>query len=568
MPLKPLYGKTPLTELKALPLRPGQVKLEDNRIRQVYALVMEHAKDNRALWESAYRLGMALRDKEGCEQVSAWMNQALENQAEDGELSLPVPEGLRVMRAAWAMYAAKPDRAVLESMMRWCAWLSSHWDDVEKCAEIRVRSGDLMEFLCNLYRVTGRKGLTALCEKLRQLSMDWSGALHTFSVQQGAKKALDRKALEEGMAREAGDEAGFYTRQYLLCHGETLADGARSCLASTVFSGNGAENRAAKDGWEKISRWHGAVCGGVTSDEMLGGLSSACAVDVACLGAWAEAFAMQLAVDEKASWAAGALEKMLENGLSAAMVGNSLLPFQRVNGLAANCGTKDCFHVHEGNAQAMRALTRLSRAWTAVAECAVTQTVNGVRVNLYLPGKYSVKVNGTAMELEIAGNNGEYVLGVQAKEDVQAEIALMVPAWTDDAYIRVNEDGADEGKPGEYLALNRVWRNGDRVQVSFEETLRVAEGYHQGAAVYCGPKLMAYAPADDRWAVALCGAPEKKDGKVVVPVAHVPGWKCTGKVPAELPVRPQTEGEPFEAVLTPYAETPCRLALLPRSAKA
>ena len=568
MPLKPIYGKTPLTEMTTLMLRPGQVRMTDERLRELYALCRAHGEARPALWESAFRLAAAVAEDVSKEPVAGWIASALERQEDSGALPLPLMDALAVMRAAWAMYEASPERALLERLMGWCGWLSANWEEAEGCAELRVRPADLMGLLCGLYRVTGKKGLLKLCERLRYAGMDWSGILHTFAVQRPMRRVIGAAELEEGLAAEDGSESGFYTRQYLTCHGETLADGARASLMSAVFSGNGPEATAAVVGWEKISRWHGAMCGGVTADETLGGASPSCAVDAACLGAWAEAFAAQLEADG-ACWACDALEQLTVNGLSAAVQEGQLIPFQRVNGLQEQCGTEDCYRVHEAEEQEARALVRLARGWSAVAYAAMTVCPAGIHVNLYLPGSYAVKLAGETARLEIAGAAGEYTVTLAVKQPVKATLSLMVPAWAENARIRVNGEGAKAGHPGSRLALERTWQSGDTVHVSLARTLRVKEGYHQSAAVFYGPELMAY-PANEEaaWAVALCGAPVVRDGRVMAALARVSSWKAENGVPEDLPVRPKVKGAAFEAVLTPYAQTPCRVALLPRSAEA
>ncbi len=568
MPLKPIYGKTPLTEMKALPLYPGQVHVKNEHVMAVNTMLKGVAEEDRTLWASALKLAYALRDVTGQTKLAARIHAALADQKENGELPMSLTDALQVINAAWVLYEVKPDKQLLESMMRWCAYLAANWEQVEACTAIRTGTADLMALLCNLYRVTGRKGLTTLCEKLRQMSIDWSGALHTFSVQRPMKKIMDRKTLDEGMAAEEGNGAGFYTRQYLLCHGETLADGARTCLESSVYSGNGPESRAAKVGWEKISRWHGAVCGGVTADETLAGLSASAGVDAASLGAWAETFAKQLEIDPDSAWAATELEKLLENGMPAAVLGDKVIAFQRCNSLAADCGTKDLYRVGHASLQKPRALARLARGWAAAVEHAVMVTPDGARINLYLQGSYSMKLNGQMVKLLLEGADGHYTITLEMKEDVKAALALMIPAWTKDACVQVNDEGGDEGHPGTYLTLERTWKNGDCIHASYEPALFVTESYHQSAVVHYGAKVMTYVPEDDRWAVALKDAPALKDGKVVAQLVPVQGWKAANAVPGDVPVRPAAEGAAFEAELVPYGETAARLAMLPQVGKA
>lgn len=555
MPLKPIYEKSPLVALKELPLRPGQVRVVNEKMDQLYALACG-CIDQPMMWEGLFRLACVLKAKPMEEAVAEKINAALAQQGEDGGLPMEVDASVAVMRAALAMYELDAKRPLLEKLVAWCAWLAENWDAVLSCAAVRTHAADLMELLQTLYRVTGKKAILSLCDKLRQQAMDWSGILHTFAVQRPMNRVTAWKDMEAGLEAEEGSEAGFYTRQYLTCHGESLADGLRSATLNGLFSGNGMELSAAKTGWEKISRYHGAVCGGVTADETIGGRSPACAVDAASLGAWAEAFA---GVDSEETWAYEAIEILLANGLPAALNGDKLIPFQRVNGLAANCGTKDCYHVHEGDEQVLRALNRLCRGWAKAASSAVTVSAKGLSVNLYMPGRYAVPMADGACVVTITDG----VVKFSAKKTVKATLRLRVPAWTEDACITVNDEGGMEGHAGSWLTIDRTWQDGDVVKVDFAKAIRVGSGHHQSACVRYGAQVMAYVPTEELWNVALCGEPVLEDGRVFAQVKRVPDWRKRGSLPADLPVLPHAEGECVKVELVPYAEAPCRIALFP-----
>ena len=565
MPLKPIFDKAPLISLTDLPLRPGQVRVKHEKMEQLYADVTALAEKQPLAWEGAFRLACLVRVKPMEEPCAAWIRAALDCQGEDGGLPLNVRDAVAVMRAALAMYELDARRPLLEKLVSWCGWAAAHWEDVLAENAVRTRPADLMELWQALYRVTGKKALLALCDRLRQQAMDWSGVLHTFAVQRPMTRVTPWEDMEAGMEAEGGSEAGFYTRQYLTCHGESLADGMRSAALNGQFSGNGQELSAPRIGWEKISRYHGAVCGGISADETIGGASPSCGVDAAALGAWAEALA---GLDGESTWAWEALETLWVNGLPAATQGGHTVPYQRVNSLAVNCGTRDCYHVHEGSEQALRVLSRLSRGMAKAAFCAVTARPDGMSVNLYQPGRYAVPTPGGAVLMNIEGGEGRYTLTLQTKQDVRAILRLRIPAWAENACITVNDEGGEEGRPHTWLTLTRTWHNGDRIQVELPRSLSVSEGHHQSACIRYGAEVMAYVPAEDKWAVALCGEPELVDGQVVAPLRHVPAWHKRGSVPADLPVLPDTDGEIMRAVLTPYAEAPCCIALFPRGTKA
>lgn len=566
MPLKPIYEKAPLTRPASLPLRAGQAKMEREDGKRLYDLACQ-AKDAPALWEGAYRLACAVTDKPAREPCAAWIASALSAQREDGALDLAWADAVAVMRAAYAMYEQDAERGLLERMLRWCACLAARWDEAMAQSGIPAHPADLMGLLLDIYRVSGKAAILKLCERLSRQGLDWCGVLKTFSVERPMRRITPWEDMEAGLAAEGGDQAGFYTRQYLTCHAESLADGMRYAAEIAALTGGGRALEAGKTGWEKLTRWHGAVCGGVTGDETLAGTSPASAVDAASLGAWAEALGAQGAMMRDA-WAFDALEILAENGLPAALCGDKLIPFERVNGLSANCAVRDCYHVHDGGEQAPRALKRLTRGYAALSQSAVTTRETGADVNLYLTGSYALRLGGSPALLSIAGKDGEYVVRVGLRGEETATLALRIPSWTEDAFIRVNDEGGLEGHAGQWLEISRAWRRGDRITVSFARRAQVKEGHHQGAAVMYGATLMAYPASREDWAVALCGEPQVREGRVYAALRRVPAWRMSGPVPADIPVLPRGEGEPFEAELRPYAETPCRIALFPREGKA
>lgn len=554
MPLKPIYDKAPLVALKEIPLRPGQVRVNHAKAEQLYAMAGV-CLEQPAMWEGLFRLACALKAKPMEEPVAKKILQAMEGQPAQME------ETVAIMRAALAVYEYDAKRPLLERLAAWCGWLAENWEQVIACNAIRVHPADLMELLLAMYRVTGKKAILSLCERLRQQGMDWSGILHTFAVQRPMNRVTFWKDMEAGLEAENASEAGFYTRQYLTCHGESLADGVRSALQNGLFSGNGQEISAPKAGWEKLSRYHGAVCGGITADETIGGRSPSCGVDAASLGAWAEVLS---ACDTEETWAYEAVETLLENGLPATLNGDKLIPYQRVNSLAENCGTKDCYHVHEGNEQVLRALNRLCRGYARAISSAVTVGPQGLSINQYIEGRYAVPMAGGAWVVTI----GTGKVSISMKQPGKAAVRLRIPGWTKDACITVNDEGGYEGQAGTWLTLERTWQDGDSIMVDFPKAITVSDGYHQSLCVRYGAKVLAYAPTSDGWNVALCATPVIEKGQVVAEVRRVPSWRKSGSIPGDLPVLPATEGAAFRVALIPYDEAPCRIALFPKGENA
>ena len=556
MPLKPIFDKAPLTAMTRQPLRAGLVRAESPAMTKLYALA---AMANRPCdLEGTFRLACIVSAKPGEEPVAARIRALLATQRDDGSFAASFKESVAILRAAWALYEYEARKPLLDHIARWCAYAVKNWDTLMADDDIWVYSADLMELLENLYRVTGKAAVLTLCERVAEQTMGWSSVLNTISSQRPTSKSVTREELDAGLTRENGSREGYYTHFYYANHAESLADGARSTMAKGWYSGSATELNATRNGWERLTRHHGAICGGLTSDELLEGTSPSAAVSTAALGAWAEALC-SAAMGDKADWAFDALERMAYNAMPACLADDRLLAFQRVNSLSVGNADEGCFYISADHGD--RALTRLVRGYAALASSAVTAAADGANVMLYMPGRYAVPVEDELLILTVSASSKGATVTAHCKKEMKAVVRLRMPAWSRNTEVALN--GADnhaEVKNG-MMAFERVWHDGDVITLTFEQTLSVMDGHHQGKYVLRGPILMAL-PAEGEWQQAFVSA-AAEDGRVAAKLDPVKEWKSKDGVPADLPVLPETAGAPAVHSLAPYAKTPARIALFP-----
>lgn len=557
MPLKPIFDKAPLTAMTSHPLRAGLVRMETAVMNKLYAMTAM-ANDPGAL-EGTFRLACIVSAKPGEEPVAAKIRAMLSTQKEDGAFMLSFKDSVAVLRAGWALYEYEARKPLLDHIARWCAFAVQHWDDLMADDDIWAYSADLLELLENLYRVTGKSAVLTLCERVATQTMGWSGVLNTISSQRPTSRSVTREELENGLSKENGSREGYYTHFCRTNHAEFLADGARSTMAKGWYSGSATELNATRNGWERLSRHHGAVCGGLTSDELLEGTSPAEAISTAALGAWAEALCAA-AMGEKADWAYNALERMAFNAMPACVNGDQLLAFQKVNTQTAEPSDAACFFTSADHAD--RALARLVRGYAALASAVITAQEDGACINLYMPGRYAVPVEDDLLIFTVKASSTGANITVHTKQETEATVRLRMPAWSRSTEVTVNgSDNHEEVKNG-MIAFDRTWHDGDVIALTFEQTLNVEDGHHQGKYVLRGPILMALPVEGDNWKKAFVSA-VNEDNRVTATLDTVKEWKVKGDVPADVPVLPETAGEPALHILTPYAKTPARIALFP-----
>lgn len=565
MPLKPIFDKAPLTAMTCQALRPGMVRSEHLKLKHLAALLADDTTPQ-AL-EPAFRLACLLQADPDQSAAAAAIRRTLAAQKEDGSFDMPLCDAVAALRACWALYEYEARKPLLEHIARWCTWAVQNWEAIVEDDALWANPADLLELLEHLYRVTGKAAILSMVNRMSKQSMNWAGVLNTISMQRPTMREIEREELDARLADvNADNREGYYQRFVRVNSPEMLADGARASLARGWISGSATELNATRTGWEKLQRHHGAVCGGLTSDELLEGTSPSAAVSSAAVGAWAEALCSAATV-RQGDWAFDAVERIALNAMPDCICEDGVRPFQRVNALQENPGEQDCFFVTAGHAR--RALYRMARGCAAVAAAAVMARQDGFAVNMFIPGRYQVPVGDAALMLTLRMVSGECTIQVSCKQPVKAIARLRVPAWTRNTEITINGVESDAGRDASAacMTIERTWNDGDVIAVTLEESLRVEEGHHQGRYVLRGARVMCL-PVENEWAYALVSVTEGEEG-IEALVDRVAGWKSKGCVPADVPVLPAPSGDaPVRVKLVPYAGAGARIAFFPGRSKA
>lgn len=166
----------------------------------------------------------------------------------------------------------------------------------------------------------------------------------------------------------------------------------------------------------------------------------------------------------------------------------------------------------------------LTPAW------AIMNSPDGPVVNLYAPIRLSTKLaDGTPLEITQTTDYpiaDRATLTVNPAKPSRFTLRLRVPAWSQKTDLRVN-DRPVPCRPGQYAALTREWKPGDRVTIQFDMRGRAVAAPNNPAqlAVMRGPIVLALdnrlaQPTDLDVAVRLIADP---DGHVqLTPIANKP----------------------------------------------
>lgn len=565
MPQKAVLSRLPLMDARYSALSRGQVRTDARELAELYQALAKEENDP-VTWEALFSLACLTTAHPMEEAVSGRILNAM-GKTENGAFPVETDQQLPAARAVLAVYEYTATREILKRLAAWCRWLEADWDKVQNRRWVRVQSADLMEFLVRFYRITGLKAMLRLCAKLRSAAMDWTTILHSFQRRSILNRDEMEPEAEALFSKEEYPEIDLFATQYLAGHAELLADGVRYTAFSAMYSGNGQEITAGEKGWEYMKKYHTAACGGTTGDVFLAGSGTEKGIHPAATAAWAEALTAQARLNANPRMMTD-LVRLVYNALADCL--NQPGTACRVVNIQDAAGKVFCFDPEKDPARDTRILARLARAAALVWQNAIGVSAEGIQLNYLLPGRYMVSTGGENAVL-LAERDALHIrcrqpagmtLDVFCAGTETAEIALQCGNGPE----KPAETGEMTARGGGMLRIRRTWDNLDTLVFHQKEKIYTEETHHRGLCIMIRNRVMALNVQDAEYRYAACGAPFIRNGQAFVPVQRIARWPAKDGIPTDIPVLPAGIGDVISAPLTPYAETPGRIAVFPVTA--
>ncbi len=133
-------------------------------------------------------------------------------------------------------------------------------------------------------------------------------------------------------------------------------------------------------------------------------------------------------------------------------------------------------------------------------------------------------------------------------------VYLRVPKWT--ARYTATIDGKQyQGKPGEFLKIDREWQPGDQVNIEMDLTTHVVPGgpsYPYSVAIARGPQILALEQAVNRDVVDLQAAGPRSAAVKLTDAGSVlpPNWHGTQAYGFD----GEVAGQPHTLILVPFSD--------------
>ena len=126
---------------------------------------------------------------------------------------------------------------------------------------------------------------------------------------------------------------------------------------------------------------------------------------------------------------------------------------------------------------------------------------SGVAVLSYQPGHATLRIR-RRVTLQLYAESeypeaGKVLLHVEPDHDAKFPLQLLVPSWARSFRAEIGATALD-GKPGQFLTLDREWKKGDTIKVAIEMSASaVTDSHHSGeAAIRRGPQILCLIKGD------------------------------------------------------------------------
>ncbi len=341
----------------------------------------------------------------------------------------------------------------------------------------KARAGDEMDTVLWLYNRTGEPFLLELVEVLRRQAYDWPAILHENRFQ--------------------GFGTDFHPK-----HNVNVPQAMKMPAVAWQHTGQAQARSAIDAGDAHLLREHGLSAGLQSGTEFLAGRSPGQGLEFCSI-------VEQMLSDETIVRIFGEgkyadrLELLAFNALPAAWnrdltalryytLPNHVTAHRGGHGFGQNYdngivyGPRSgypccCFNVHQGWPKFVQ------NSWAATSD-------NGLAPMAYAPNVVTAKVGPRGAMATIVQETSypfsdEVRFKFSLSEPAKFPLTLRVPAWCEDARVRVNGKRERTAKPGAFGKILREWKTGDEVILNLPMAVRVQRGVHDTVSVRRGPLI-------------------------------------------------------------------------------
>ena len=424
------------------------------------------------------------------ETIRQVLHEFIATQAEDGYLG-PFRKEERLL-AHWDLWGHY--HALLALLM----WHEETGEESPK--EAAIRAADL---ICETYLDTDRRPLDAGSDEMNLSIIHAMGRLYRAT---GNERYLQMMRVVEKDWESAGD----YFRQGLAGvdfyklprhRWESLHD-LQGLVELYRITGNEDYKTAFVNLWRSIARFDRHNTGGFTTNEAaIGNPYTPGAIETCCTTAWS-AMTMDMLYLTGESMAADELELSLWNSIIGSQhpSGRWWTYDTPMDGKRAASAHSIVFQARPGTPELNCCSVNAPRGLGMISEWGILVDSEGALIVNYYGLMDAVVSLANGKQIEVRQHTDYPVSGRVELEIVPStadplRVRFRIPGWSKETSVKLNGKPVRGVQPGTYLDLERIWKEGDRVELYFDTSIRTWVG--DGAAadkvsLYRGPLLLAF----------------------------------------------------------------------------
>ena len=344
-----------------------------------------------------------------------------------------------------------------------------------------------------LYNRTGSSYLLELARLLRKQGYDWTAQFDNFQYTQRITAEYIKLEKGEGLKDLA-----------LATHGVNNGQAIKTGPVWSQVSGSKADRDAVLKMISELNKYHGLPNGMFSCDEHLAGLDPSQGSELCTVVEYMFSLEHSLAIVGDPSLG-DRLEQLAFNALPGTFSDDMWAhqynqepnqvecslhrkpwttdgPESNLYGLEPNFGCCTA-NFHQGWPKFVASLFMLSGERDNSAR-------DGLVAAVYAPCEVRTQIRGVAVDIvEETGYpfKGSVYITVRPASPISFPLQFRIPAWAAETTIRVNGQSAPAPQPGSFASVERTWKAGDRVEITFPLTPRISRGFNDSIAIERGP---------------------------------------------------------------------------------
>ena len=156
------------------------------------------------------------------------------------------------------------------------------------------------------------------------------------------------------------------------------------------------------------------------------------------------------------------------------------------------------FQIRPGSEELNCCSVNASRGLGMITDWALMQEGSSIILNWYGDSEFSTQINDNDLTIRQKTDypkSGIIDLEVITSKEVEFELKLRIPYWSERTLIKVNDRLDSAVSPGRYFSVSKNWKDGDKIRITLDMSLRYLAGEKEQEgkySIYRGPILLAY----------------------------------------------------------------------------